>query len=114
MGRSQVPAVELDNIYQSAPYTLIITISNSVGPINVSTSTFASQLRRYPASSDVAATFAIDTSQASTGTIQLSLTSAQTAGLAPGPYKWDVDKIDGTTITPLAKGEIIVEGDVTR
>jgi hypothetical protein len=114
MPRSQVPEIELDYIYQSKPYTLTITITNSVGPIDVTASTFASQLRRYPASSDIAATFTIDTSQANVGVIQLALDSATTASLEPGPYRWDVDKIDGTTITPLAKAEIIVEGDVTR
>ena len=111
---SQVPQIELDDIYQSKPYTLTITISDSVGPLNVTTSTFASQLRRYQSSSDIAATFTIDTSNAATGVIQLALSSTQTAGLSAGPYRWDVDKIDGTTITPLAKAEIMVEGDVTR
>ena len=111
---SQVPEIELDHIYQSAPYTLTITITDSSGPINVTTSTFASQLRRYRASAEIAATFTIDTSQANVGVIQLALDSTDTAGLEPGPYRWDVDKVDGTTITPLAKAEIIVEGDVTR
>jgi hypothetical protein len=113
MSRSQVPSVALDDIYQSAPYTVVVNITDQTGPVDVSASTFASQLRRYP-SADVAATFNIDNSAAATGTIQLSLTSAQTAALDPGVYRWDVDRIQGSTIQPLAKGEIIVEAEVTR
>jgi hypothetical protein len=113
MSRSQVPSVALDDIYQSQVYGIVINIADSTGPVDVSSSTFASQLRRYP-SADVAATFGIDASAAATGTIQLSLTSAQTAALDPGVYRWDVDRIQGSTIQPLAKGEIIVEAEVTR
>lgn len=116
MPRTQVPEVELDYIYQSRPYTIGLQLSDETGPIDVSTSTFRSQLRRYPSSSTVAAEFAVDMTDAATGLVVLTLTSGQTAAdvLASGPYRWDVDKIDGGVPVALAKAEMIVEAEVTR
>ena len=120
MSRSLVDDVtnDLPYIYQSRSYSLRLTLKDKAtgDPLNVTGSTFASQLRRYNSSPD-AVSFNVDTSGAATGVIVLTLTSTQTAAanLPPGPYRWDVDKIDGPgVITPLAKGELIVEGDVTR
>jgi hypothetical protein len=107
---------DLPFVYQSRSYTLRLTIKDKAtgDPIDLTGSTFASQLRRYRSSTDVAAAFTFDLTNAATGVVVMSLSPAQTAALAPGPYRWDVDQLVAGVPNPLAQGELIVEGDVTR
>jgi hypothetical protein len=103
-------------IYQGDTYGHVITITDDATPpaaTNVTGRTFAAQLRRYP-SSDVAATFAVDMTNAATGVVQLSLTATQTAALAAGPYAFDVHMITGSSVLTLFAGEAVVTAEVTR
>lgn len=98
-------------IRQGDPYVHTITAQAADGtPKNVS-GTWAAQIRRNPLDTDVAATFSVDTSDAASGTVVLSLTEEQTAALAPGRYVWDVDW--SGVGTPIG-GSVVVQPDVTR
>ena len=104
-------------IYQGDTYGHTITITNDATPpaaTNVTGRTFAAQLRRYPGSDTVAATFAVDMTDAATGVVQLSLTATQTAALAAGPYAFDVHMITGSSVLTLFAGEAVVTAEVTR
>jgi hypothetical protein len=104
-------------IYQGDTYGHVITVTDDAVPpvaTDVSGRTFAAQLRRYPGSDDVAATFAVDLTDAATGVVELSLTATQTAALAAGPYAWDVHMITGSSTLTLFAGECVVTAEVTR
>jgi len=107
---------DLPYIYQSRSYTLRLTLKDKAtgNALNVTGSTFKSQIKRYSSSSSVAAEFTFDLTNAATGVVVAVLSSEQTAAMAPGPYRWDIDQQVNGVPNPLAKGEIIVEGDVTR
>jgi hypothetical protein len=62
----------------------------------------------------VAATFAVDMTNAATGVVELSLTATETAALAAGPYAFDVHMITGSSVLTLFAGEAVVTAEVTR
>lgn len=105
------------DIYQGDTYAHVINITNNATPpvsINVAGRTFAAQIRRHPQSDTIAAEFAVDVSGAATGVVQLSLTATQTAGLAAGPYAFDVHQVTGSSVLTLFAGECLVTAEVTR
>ena len=103
-------------IYQGDTYGHVITITDDATPpvaTDVTGRTFAAQLRRYADSTTIAATFAVDMTDAATGIVQLSLTATQTAALT-GPYAFDVHMITGSSVLTLFAGECLVTAEVTR
>ena len=104
-------------IYQGDTYGHVITVTDDAVPpvaTDVTGRTFAAQLKRYPGSDTVAATFAVDMTDAATGVVELSLTATQTAALAAGPYAWDVHMVTGSSVLTLFAGEAVVTAEVTR
>lgn len=104
-------------IYQGDTYGHVISITDDATPpvaTDVTGRTFEAQIRRYPGSDTIAATFAVDMTQAATGVVQLALTATQTAGLDAGPYSFDVHMITGSTVLTLFAGECLVTAEVTR
>ena len=101
---------------QGDTYGHVLTIENDAVPpvaTNVSARTFAAQVRRYASSDTIAATFAVDMTNAATGVVQLSLTATQTAALT-GPYYWDVHMVTGSSVLTLIAGSVTVDAEVTR
>lgn len=110
-----MPAVRDVSIYRGDDFAHTLTIQDDQGdPVNVSGRTFTSQLRRYPDTTVVAATFAVSMTNAATGVVVFSLGDTVTAGLEPGPYAYDVQQDNGGTITTLLAGRATVAADVTR
>jgi hypothetical protein len=92
-----------------------IEIKNANGtPINVSARTYTGQVRRYTSSTSASATFTVDMTNAATGKVVISLSATTTAGLAPGPYWYNVQQTVGSTVTTLFRGDFLVIGDETR
>lgn len=85
---------------------------NDIAGVGVDVSTFAwlAQLRGR----DVSMTFTIDSTGAGAGLILLTLSAAQTAGLRPGGYSWDLQRTIGTAIETMLYGVAVVSGDVSR
>lgn len=75
---------------------------------------FQAQVRAIPASANVVETFAVNDSDAATGTIVFTLIPTQTRRL-PVRCQWDAELLDGdgNPITILA-GDVDVPRDVTR
>jgi hypothetical protein len=110
-----MPATRDIDIYRGDNFMHTVTIQDDQGaPVNVSGRTFTSQLRRYPDSSTVAATFTVSMTSAATGVVVFQLSDTTTASLDPGPYRYDIQQNNGGTITTLLSGEAIVAADVTR
>jgi len=103
-------------IVRGDDYTMSLTFYSDAAktsPMNLSGSTFAAQLRTSP--DDTAhVDFSIDTTNAATGVLLLSLTHTQTAALGR-LYAWDLQQTDGSgKVTTLIAGNAAVALDVTR
>lgn len=110
-----MPATRNIDIYRGDDLTHSVTIVDADGdPVDLSGRTYASQLRRYPDTEQIAATFNVDATQANVGLLLLTLAGTVTATLEPGPYRYDLEQTQGGTRTTLLAGEAIVTADVTR
>ena len=110
-----MPAARNIDIYRGDDLIHTVTIVDAEGaPVNLTGRTYASQLRRYPDTEQIAATFDVDATQANVGLLILSIDGDVTATLDPGPYRYDLEQTQGGTRTTLLAGEAIVTADVTR
>jgi hypothetical protein len=101
--------------YKGDTYTHRIDFEDTAGdPVNVTGSTFTAQVRRYPAADAPLATFTVDTSQAATGRVVLTLPHATTSALPVGRHRWDVQQVTGGVFLTVMAGEFEVFGEVTR
>lgn len=50
----------------------------------------------------------------SAGTVAITVTAADTAALAPGQYVYDLELVNGSTVTRLLEGRATISGEVTR
>lgn len=48
------------------------------------------------------------------GTVALAVTAAATATLSPGYYVYDLELVNGATVTRLIEGRVTVSAEVTR
>lgn len=110
-----MPATRNIDIYRGDDLVHTINIVDADGnPVDLSGRTYASQLRRYPDTEQIAATFSVDDAQANVGLLILSIDGDVTATLEPGPYRYDLEQTQGGTRTTLLAGEAVVTADVTR
>lgn len=100
-------------IDQGATFSTVIDLVDETGtPINLSSYTGASQLRRHYTSSN-ATSFSV--SLTSNGVVTLALTANQTASLTAGRYVYDVEVTDsGGTVSRIVEGIVTVTPNVTR
>lgn len=107
-----------DAIYRDDDYTIVIPfVDASNTPFPVDGYTFRAEIRKHrnrgATVADPVAVFTIDTTDAATGTITLSLDKTVTRTL-PAEAVWDLQAtIDGDDDTWL-DGTVEVLGDVTR
>jgi hypothetical protein len=103
------------DVYRGDDFSHSVTFKDVNGAvINVSARTFASQLRRYPDTSVIAATFGVDMTNAATGIVVFTLADTVTSTLDAGPYVYDVQQTDSGTVTTMLAGDVTVAADVTR
>ena len=100
-------------IDQGATFSTVIDLVDENGvPINLSSYTGASQLRRHYTSSN-AINFTV--ALTSNGVITLSLTANQTTSLTAGRYLYDVEVTDNSGIVSrIVEGIVSVTPNVTR
>jgi len=104
------------NLYmeQGTTFSSVITLDDLNGSVyDLTGYTANSQIRKSFYSSNATATFTTSITPA-TGTITLSLTSAQTANITPGRYLYDTIIRTGSTVTRVLEGVIDVSPRVTR
>ena len=111
-------AAEL-NLYieQGATFSRLLTVEASPGsPLDLTGMTAQAQIRYQIQSSDVAATFTCTVldQTTNTGEIRLELTAAETALLTQPNAAYDVELVDGATITRLLEGQVFISSNVTR
>jgi len=102
-------------IEQGASFSTTVNVEDTAGAaINLTSYTAASQMRKSYYSSTYSAISSVITGTAN-GEITLSMTSANTANLAPGRYVFDLVITAPTTIkTRVVEGIIVVSPGVTQ
>jgi hypothetical protein len=96
-------------------HTLTFKATTSAGAaVNLSGRTYLVQVRQYPDTSTVAATYSVDTSNASTGTIVFTLAATTTAAMTPGPYRYDIQETNGSVVRTPVEGAWTLSADVSR
>src|SRR5689334_7216464 len=108
------PATISRTAYQGDKFALTVRFFSDDAktvPIDLSAGTWRAQIRRNESSSTVLATFNVDTTDADTGVLVLSLTAAQTAEL-PQSCVWDLE--DTTADQTFLKCSMAVGREVSR
>lgn len=91
------------------------TISAGGAPVDLTSATITSQIRRTADSATVTETFTVTKTNAAAGEITLSLSDTETALIKPGAYVYDLQVVIGSTTTTYGAGSpLVVKADVTR
>jgi hypothetical protein len=103
------------SIYQGDFYTHEVRIRNSANTaIDISGRTYAAQIKKSKSSDTVVASFTAVISNASTGTLTLSMAANTTANIDSGSYYYDLQEANGSVITTLMGGKVAIIGDVSN
>lgn len=118
------PTVKQLNICQGSSLSLRLTFTNSANAaIDLTGYTFRGQIRPEALSATITETFNFDTSLASTGIIDVSLTSSETAAITAGESKKDTTSLywydmeyvqPGGDVTRFIEGPCVINRNVTR
>jgi uncharacterized membrane protein len=110
---AQFVELELD---QGTDFNFDLDIFNANGvPINVSSYTFSSSIRKSYYSTSVAANLTVTIVNAANGNVSLTLNAATTSNIKAGRYLFDVKQIDNVnTTTRVVEGIITINPQVTK
>ena len=107
-------------IYQGASFDTTLTwkVGDPATPVNLTGYTARLQVR----TSTDAATTALElttsnggiTLGGAAGTIALAVSASATTSLSPGYYVYDLELVNGSTVTRLVEGRVTVSAEVTR
>lgn len=107
-----MPATRNLTIYMGDAYDHEITFTDADGdPINMA-GTWRAQIRKRVSDAAALVAFTVDTTDAATGVLVLSLTKAETAALTDGGAWWDLEET-GAGVTYL-RGTVAITQDVSR
>lgn len=106
-------------IDQGATFQLEVVYKDDAGtPINLTGYTAALQVRQNYYDTTALLTLTSPSNgiviTGATGTIDITMTSAQTGGLDEGFYVYDLEITSGGTVTRLIQGQFTVSPEVTR
>jgi hypothetical protein len=102
-------------IYQGDTYVHQLSLKNSANAvINISTRTYAGQIRKRSSSDAITATFSTEITDGANGVVVFSLAPNITSNIASGSYVYDFQETNGAVVTTLLKGSVAVIGEVTR
>lgn len=104
-------------IEQGATFSRTLTVySTGTTPLNLTGKTLRGQLRRNLTDSAVAGTFTFTLANQGTnpGVATWFLAATDTALLPAQTLRYDVELVDGATVTRILEGEAFVSGEVTR
>lgn len=87
-------------------------------PMNLAGYTARLQVRSLPSSPDAVLTLTTENGGISitalTGFVQVHATATQTGAIDEGTYVYDIEIVNGSIVTRLAQGQVIVSPQVTR
>jgi hypothetical protein len=102
-------------IYQGDTYAHQLSLKNSANAvINISTRSYAGQIRKKRSSDIITATFTTEITDGANGVVVFSLAPNITSNIASGSYVYDFQETNGSTVTTLITGNVAVTAEVTR
>lgn len=102
-------------IEQGATFSRVITIKDSSNvAVNISTDSFAGQIRKRHQSSEKIADFAFTITNGSAGQVTATINHATTTTMDTGDFVYDIEWTSGSTVTRLLEGTATVTPEVTR
>jgi len=109
-------AAERDiDIYQGDTYVHQLSLKDSANAvINISSRTYAGQLRKRRSSDTITATFTTEITDGANGVVVFSLAANLTSNIASGTYVYDFQETNGNAVTTLLTGSVTVTAEVTR
>lgn len=110
-----VPATQNIKITRGDTEVFVFTLQNSNGTaMDLTGSTFASQIRYTYDSATIAASFTCVLTNAVGGVVTSTLTAGDSALLTTGAAFWDLQRNVGGVVTTILSGKCTVLPDVTR
>lgn len=102
-------------LQQGSTVTLSFQLADATGtPVDLTGKTFRSMARTSYSAASASINFTSAITSASLGQFQLSLTATEFAAVPAGTYVYDIEMVDGTTVTPITKGTLTVSPEATR
>ena len=102
-------------IYQGDTYAHQLSLKDSANAvINISSRSYAGQIRKKRSSNTVTATFTTQITDGANGVVVFSLTPNVTSSMASGSYVYDFQETNGAVVTTVLTGNVSVTGQVTR
>lgn len=103
------------NIIIGDTETVSVTLQDANGSaINIAGRTYSAQIREKASSASPLATFSCSITNAAQGKFSCTLSAAATAALSPANAVWDLQETNGSVVTTLMAGEVVITRDVTR
>ena len=110
-----VPATQNIKITRGDTEVFVFTLQNSDGSaMNLTGSTFASQIRYQYDTATVAAPFVCVVTNAAGGVVTSTLSAGDSALLVAGGAYWDLQRTVGGVVTTILSGKCTILPDVTR
>jgi|TARA_Y100000015_G_C2373182_1_gene81127 hypothetical protein len=102
-------------VEQGATFSRLITIKDASNTaVDISTDSFAGQIRKRHQSAATEAAFSFTITNGSAGQVTASITNTVTAAMDPGDFVYDIEWTSGSTVTRLLEGTATVTPEVTR
>lgn len=102
-------------IEQGATFSRVITIKDSSNvAVNITSDTFAGQVRKRHQSGTVEATLTCTVTDGANGEVTATISATDTAAMDSGDFVYDIEWTSGSTVTRLLEGTATVTPEVTR
>lgn len=110
------PGTYSPTFVQGDDWEMPLSFTDDAGdPMDLTGYSFLAQARTRAAASSTAFAFTVDTTDAATGVIVLSVANATTDDVGPGRYEWDLQWTDpDSKVRTLMRGVITVIAEVAR
>lgn len=110
-----VPAIQNIKVMRGDTEVFVISLINANStPVDLTGSTFASQIRYEYDSTTIAASFTCVVTDVVGGVVTLTLPAASSAFLNVGLAYWDLQRTESGTVSTVISGKCNVLADVTR
>lgn len=102
-------------IEQGTTFERTITIKDASDvAVDISTDSFAGQIRKRPQSGTVEASFTFTVTDGANGEVTATISATDTAAMDTGDFVYDIEWTSGSKVTRLLEGTASVTAEVTR
>ena len=102
-------------IEQGTTFERTITIKDASDvAVDISTDSFAGQIRKRPQSGTVEASFTFTITDGANGEVTATISATDTAAMDTGDFVYDIEWTSGSKVTRLLEGTASVTAEVTR